>query len=410
MIEPNKSIAIIGVCSILWPIGALVFHFTESIALFSSIPVALGWVYLIYTVCIRPVKWLYFNFSLMLIGFLAILFSIIYSGNGDLLRSVKTFITPALFFTILCITQPIRNQKIERFPFKHSEVLVFNIALGASLFGIIELIVRYFFPSTGTIWYENLGSAGFAGYEYLTYGYMDWGYIFQGQRPLGLYGDQHTAPLIGVLCAFYFLITKRKIRFWLAIAAIIFTFRWTYYIFLPILLFMQSKYSKNLIVNFAISFLSIPFLIYFYNYIADDGSGSVLLMHFYEGVNIFGLPWPDLAFGLGYTGDLESDLGFDEIFIFKYFLFFGLLGVIYMLVLTFIPLYLYYLLKNTSRDRRNLISKKMLIDHKIYIFLPLVPIVGTLHYNSFFTPSSAFLYALLLVYGLTKKIDPPIYN
>jgi hypothetical protein len=235
---------------------------------------------------------------------------------------------------------------------------------------------------------------------------MDWGFIFQGQRPLGLYGDQHTAPLVGVLCAFYFLLTERKIRFWLAIAAIIFTFRWTYFIFVPILIFISSKYSRNLIVNFLLSILLVPLLIYFYNFIANDDSGGVLLMHFIEGGNIFKLSWLDLMFGLGYSGNLETDLGFHEIFIFKYILFFGVLGVVYLSVLTFLPWYVYYFLKSASRGRRNFNSMGLLINYKEYVFLPLVPIIGTLHYNAFFTPPTAFLYSLLLVYGLTKNRLP----
>lgn len=403
MFSPSKSIAFIGVCSVLWPVGAIVFHFSENITLFSSIPVALGWAYLIYAICFWPIKKLFLNYFLLLIGLFSILLSAIYSGGGDLLRPIKTFMAPALFFLILCITQTVRNAKLKRFSFEDAEVLVFNVALGVSFFGFIELMFRYYFSGAGDTWYGYLESAGFAGVKYLQHGYMDWGFIFQGQRPLGLYGDQHTAPLVGVLCAYYFLLTERKIRFWLAIAAIIFTFRWTYFIFVPILIFISSKYSRNLIVNFSLSLLLIPFLIYFYNFIANDDSGVVLLLHFFEGENIFKLSWLDLMFGIGYTGNLETDLGFLEIFIFKYILFFGALGVVYLSLLTFLPWYVYYLLKSTSRGRRNFNSMGLLINYKEYVFLPLVPIIGTLHYNSFFTPTTAFLYSLLLVYGLMKN-------
>lgn len=403
MLATGKYISFIGVFSLFWPIGAIIFQFPDNISLFSSVPAALGWAYLICVIFFRPIKKLYLNYFMLIIGFLAILFSSLASGAGDLLRPIKTFLTPALFLTIICIDQAVRSNRLSDYSLGDAELLIFNAALAVSFFGFFEMLIRYYLPEVGNAWYDYLTSAGFAGVEYLHHGYMDWGGIFQGQRPLGLYGDQHTAPLICVLCAFYFMLTERKIRFWLAIAAIIFTFRWTYYVFVPILIFLRSKYSGILIVNFALSLLLIPFFIYIYNLIANDNSGGVLLAQLFKGGNIFQLSWVDLIFGHGYTGSLETDLGFVEIFIYKYFLFFGVLGVVYLMLLMFMPLYVYTLLRRKSkRGGGEFNLKGVLVSHREYIFLPLVPIIGTLHYNSFFTPSAAFLYALLLVHGLNE--------
>lgn len=402
MLGAGKYISFVGVFSVLWPIGAIIFQFPDNISLFSSIPAALGWAYLISVIFFWPIKKPYLNYFMLAIGLLAILFSSLASGTGDLLRPIKTFLTPALFLTIICIDQAARSSRSSNYSLRDAELLIFNAALAVSFFGFFEMLIRYYLPEVGNAWYDYLGSAGFAGVEYLHHGYMDWGFIFQGQRPLGLYGDQHTAPLICVLCAFYFMLTERKIRFWLAIAAIIFTFRWTYYVFVPTLIFLQSKYSRILIVNFALSLSSVPFFIYIYNLISNDNSGGVLLAHLFEGGNIFQLSWVDLMFGLGYTGSLETDLGFVEIFIYKYFLFFGVLGMVYFTLLMIMPLYVYSLLRRKSKGWREFNLKGLLVNHGEYIFLPLVPIMGTLHYNSFFTPSAAFLYSLLLVHGLNK--------
>jgi hypothetical protein len=318
------------------------------------------------------------------------------SDTGEFLRSFKTFSAPIIYIVAASIVL----QKSARFESNNFKEILgdrfFRVALWASYFGFFELTLRYFFPGVTNLWYELIGMAGFSGVEYLPYGYMDYGFIFQGQRPLGLYGDMHTAPMVGILCAVYYYLNGNKRFFNLAIISVILTFRWTYIPALIFLLYIQSGYSRNKWVSYSVASIFILMIPTLFAFVAADDSGWVLIEHFLSGINIFQLSWMDLIFGLGYSGKLETDLGFGEVFILKYITFFGLLGFIYFMVLSLIPAQIMY--------RRNValagMSARSENSHElgkgIIYFLILIPFLGCIHYNSFFTPSSAFLYSYIL--------------
>lgn len=395
-----KFIKYLGIFSILWPIGAVVVSTSWGLSLFSSVPVALGWFYFLYKVLFSRFPRGAIIYMGIFLGLSAILFSVAASSTGEILRSIKTFISPAMFLSVIYVGLIYDKGVLINGVDRNIGYPVFNVALWVAMFGFFEIFFRYYVPYLGDLWYEAVRTAGFSGVDYLSSGYMDWGYVFVGQRPLGLYGDQHTAPLIGVLCACYFALNNKNKSFWLSIVAVMFTFRWTFYIFIPALIYLRSDQSSKLYINLAMIIPALFGLVVIYGYIAEDSSGAVLVEHFLAGLNLFSLSWFELLFGVGYTGDLETDLGFLEVFIFKYISFFGLLGVVYFIFLTVLPIWIFFKRKSVLSKSHSTKNADWQPNHKVYLLLPMVPLIGTIHYNAFFSTSAAFLYAYILVSGL----------
>jgi hypothetical protein len=401
-----KLLKFIGFCALLWPLSAVILPFSGSVSFFSAAPILMGWICLTYIICFGNFPRSSIAYFILFLALLAVISPMILFAESDFFRSVKTFVSPALFFVLIYIVSFSRKQNLSNNWLSEISFSIFNVALGVSLFGLFEMLIKYYFPFIANYWYSLLGDSGFSGVEYLKTGYMDYGFIFQGQRPLGLFGDQHTSPLVALMCAIYFLSVADRLRFWLAIAAIILTFRWTYYAIIPILIFLQSRHSSNPVIVLFTILVSIVPIIFALDFVANDASGSVLIEHLLYASNLSTVSWDKLFFGIGYTGNLDVDLGFSEIFILKYITFFGISGVTYFILLTLMPAYVYIKSKQYQIGGSPIDSSSTLMNRKVYLVLVLVPLLGTIHYNAFFTPSVAFLYSLQLIIGMLTFKKP----
>ncbi len=158
---PNL-VKFVAITSLTWPFISIIFPYLSSIA--SSIPIFLGWCIFLYIILFLKFQaWSLAN-SLLIIGCIAMLSPFALGDNNDLFRSIKTFLSPALFYFIF-----VKNNQ------KDFDLLnnIFKIALAISLFGLAELIIRYYFPELGAIWYERLELSGFAGVHYMNFGYFN---------------------------------------------------------------------------------------------------------------------------------------------------------------------------------------------------------------------------------------------
>ena len=398
-LNTSSLVKLIGIFSIFWPLASVAIPFTGSVSFFSSLPIGLALILIVFSF-FQGRRHDSMSLFLILFIFLTCLFPIFRNSESDFFRSIKTFASPAVFLFVVNRSFLLKDKILDFKSIVKDLDLFFNLALLASFFGFLELLIRHFLPSLADLWYSKLALSGFAGTEYLQYGYMDYGLIFHGQRPLGLFGDQHTAPLVAILCSVYFMLVRNQARFWLGILACVLTFRFTYFPFCLLLIYLNGSLSSKLSINCAFVSFCVLSSTFVFDYVNSDSSGAILVEHFFAGINLTTSSLIDLIFGLGYTGDLNTYLSYNEVFIYKYFTFFGFIGVLYWLLLISIPfsLFLYFQRQSLISHQLHFLPKRY--SNKAFLALSLVPIFGQLHYNSFYTPTASFLYSAILAFGV----------
>jgi hypothetical protein len=325
-------------------------------------------------------KQLNFNTIVSILIFIVIglLYSILATQNENItagLATFKTFFSGTLILLFLLLS--IKSARI-RLNFHY---FILRLLTTVAVFTIAEFLLRLYYPIVFSHVVDFVRITGVGGLTYLKFG-GGWGI-----QPIGIFFDMHTHTTVFVLSALLAYVEKNRKLFFLALIALILSFRVTSFVamFVGISALIFPIYALILMAPIGI------YGVYLFAENLPGESWSVIKEHALNNFNIeFDRSVFDILFGSGYQRiGYENVMGYNEIFMVRFLYSFGGIGILLMIV--FAIFILIYMRKSYYRYDR--LGVALILTIPINLF----------HYNIFFQPFVIFIYVYFAFHVHSQK-------
>jgi hypothetical protein len=326
------------------------------------------------------VKQLNFNtissiFIIIVIGFF---YSVLSTANENIIAgfaTFKTYFSGTLIFLFLLLS---KKSARKRQNFHNFFLQLLTII---AIYTIAEFLLRSYYPIVFSHVFDFVRISGVAGLNYLKFG-DGWGI-----QPLGIFFDLHTHTTVFVLSALLAYVEKKRKLFFLALIALLLSFRVTSFIalFAGFLALLLPIYALILVAPIGI------YAVFLFAESLPGKSWSVIKQHALNNFNVvFDRSVFDIIIGSGYQRiGYEDVIGYNELFMVRFLYSFGGIGI--LLLIVFAIFILKYMRKNYYRYDR--LGVALILTIPINLF----------HYNIFFQPFVMFIYLYFAFHVHSQK-------
>lgn len=271
---------------------------------------------------------------------------------------------------------------------------LFTVCLIPAGFIIVETTIKIVAPSLMDYIYTLSEMADFGGANYLAYGDLDYG-LLQGARPLGFYFDMMTSAAVAFNACIYFAWRKIYLKLMISLLSLLLSFRLTLLIslipILSILIFSRAYRIVAVLLIFS-GFVLNTFL---YSYFNQNNSATIIIEHLVDQIYLLiDRSFFEVIFGSGWIRTEESSVvGYSEIFLYRFFEYFGIIGIIALLFIMVRPLFL-----SLCSKRSGVLDfgyKMRTGPLAMAIGLSFIPMV--IHYNLFFIGPVVLQFAIIIM-------------